>query len=184
MNTLKSGNNIYHKSFSVDKSRTINPKFSSPKVEKINKKRLQKEEDCENDKLSNIFNDDSIFNNEKIHKRHNIIAKNQPAININILFNQINSSSLNNKDSNYENKILKRILKNKNNNNSKNIRNSNRYIERSSNTLKIRENNFIKKQINIFTSKNSDINNLNDLKSYNTSKNIPIFIKQKNKDIL
>ena len=148
LNTLKSGNNIYHKSFSVDKSRTINPKFSSPKVEKINKKRLQKEEDCENDKLSNIFNDDSIFNNEKIHKRHNINAKNQPAININILFNQINFSSLNNNDSNYENKILKRILKNKNNNNSKNIRNSNRYIERSSNTLKIRENNFIKKQIN------------------------------------
>ena len=183
LNTLKSGNNIYHKSFSVDKSRTINPKFSSPKVEKINKKRLQKEEDCENDNLSNIFNDGSIFNNEKIHKRHNIIAKNQPAININILFNQINFSSLNNNDSNYENKILKRILKNKNNNNSKNIRNSNRYIERSSNTLKIRENNFIKKQINIFTSKNSDINNLNDLKSYNTSKNIPIFIKQKNKDI-
>ena len=183
LNTLKSGNNIYHKSFSVDKSRTINPKFSSPKVEKINKKRLQKEEDCENDKLSNIFNDDSIFNNEKIHKRHNINAKNQPAININILFNQINFSSLNNNDSNYENKILKRILKNKNNNNSKNIRNSNRYIERSSNTLKIRENNFIKKQINIFTSKNSDINNLNDLKSYNTSKNIPIFIKQKNKDM-
>ena len=183
LNTLKSGNNIYHKSFSVDKSRTINPKFSSPKVEKINKKRLQKEEDCENDNLSNIFNDGSIFNNEKIHKRHNINAKNQPAININILFNQINFSSLNNNDSNYENKILKRILKNKNNNNSKNIRNSNRYIERSSNTLKIRENNFIKKQINIFTSKNSDINNLNDLKSYNTSKNIPIFIKQKNKDM-
>ena len=109
--------------------------------------------------------------------------KNQPAININILFNQINFSSINNNNPNYENKIFKKILFNKNNNNSKNLRNSNRYSERNSNTMKIRENNFIKKQINIFTSKNCDINNLNDLKSYNTSKNIPVFIKQKNKNI-
>ena len=109
--------------------------------------------------------------------------KNQPAININILFNQINFSSINNNNPNYENKIFKKILFNKNNNNSKNLRNSNRYSERNSNTMKIRENNFIKKQINIFTPKNCDINNLNDLKSYNTSKNIPVFIKQKNKNI-
>ena len=182
-NTLNTENNIYQKSVSLYKSRTINPKFSSPKVEKINKKKVQKEEDYENDNLSNIFKDDSVFNNKNISKRHNIYMKNQPAININILFNQINFSSINNNNPNYENKIFKKILFNKNNNNSKNLRNSNRYSERNSNTMKIRENNFIKKQINIFTSKNCDINNLNDLKSYNTSKNIPVFIKQKNKNI-
>ena len=182
-NTLNTENNIYQKSVSLYKSRTINPKFSSPKVEKINKKKVQKEEDYENDNLSNFFKDDSIFNNKNISKRHNIYMKNQPAININILFNQINFSSINNNNPNYENKIFKKILFNKNNNNSKNLRNSNRYSERNSNTMKIRENNFIKKQINIFTSKNCDINNLNDLKSYNTSKNIPVFIKQKNKNI-
>ena len=182
-NTLNTENNIYQKSVSLYKSRTINPKFSSPKVEKINKKKVQKEEDYENDNLSNIFKDDSVFNNKNISKRHNIYMKNQPAININILFNQINFSSINNNNPNYENKIFKKILFNKNNNNSKKLRNSNRYSERNSNTMKIRENNFIKKQINIFTSKNCDINNLNDLKSYNTSKNIPVFIKQKNKNI-
>ena len=182
-NTLNTENNIYQKSVSLYKSRTINPKFSSPKVEKINKKKVQKEEDYENDNLSNIFKDDSVFNNKNISKRHNIYMKNQPAININILFNQINFSRINNNNPNYENKIFKKILFNKNNNNSKNLRNSNRYSERNSNTMKIRENNFIKKQINIFTSKNCDINNLNDLKSYNTSKNIPVFIKQKNKNI-
>ena len=182
-NTLNTENNIYQKSVSLYKSRTINPKFSSPKVEKTNKKKVQKEEDYENDNLSNIFKDDSVFNNKNISKRHNIYMKNQPAININILFNQINFSSINNNNPNYENKIFKKILFNKNTNNSKNLRNSNRYSERNSNTMKIRENNFIKKQINIFTSKNCDINNLNDLKSYNTSKNIPVFIKQKNKNI-
>ena len=46
-----------------------------------------------------------------------------------------------------------------------------------------RDNNFIKNRINIFTSKNFNINNLNDKKSCNNPKNIPISIRPKNDNI-
>ena len=95
--------------------------------------------------------------------------------------NGINLSTINNNNNN-ERKILNQILPKENDNNSINI-NSTQSIRRNCNTLKIRENKFIKKQINIFTSKNCDIKNLNELKSNKTSKNIPISIRHQNFNI-
>ena len=180
--TTTAQNNFFYRPVSQPKNGKINQKFSSPKVEKINKKMLPKEEDCENDSLSNIFNDDSLFNNNK-----NIFPKNHlnnpfaPTININILLNEINFSTINN--DNYKNKNITKIFSKENNNNSKIIRNSSQSIRRNLNTLKIRENNFIKKQIKIFSSKNCDIKTLNDKKSKDTSKNIPVPIRYKDYNI-
>ena len=180
-NPTKISNNNYFKSISQTRTRKLNQKFSSPKVEKINKNRLLKEENFENDNLSSIFNDESVFNNNKNTIQSNDVNNlNSPTININILLNGINFSTINN--NNNERKILNQILPKENDNNSINI-NSTQSIRRNCNTLKIRENKFIKKQINIFTSKNCDIKNLNDLKSNKTSKNIPISIRHQNFNI-
>ena len=182
--SIKEPNNCFYKSISQPKIRLLNPKFSSPKVEKINKNRLQKEEDFENDNLSSIFNDHSVFNNKKISQSSNRNYLNPPTININILLNEINVSSINN--DNYEKNIFKKIFKKESNNNSNIIRNSNQTTGGNSNTNKIRENNFIKKQINIFTSNNCNIKNFNELNSNNGSNNfnnIPISIRNNNNDI-
>ena len=180
-NSTKASNNIYYKSVSQPRTRKLNQKFSSPKVEKINKNRLQKEDNFENDNLSSIFNDESVFNNNKNTIQSNDInTQHSPTININILLNGINFSTINN--NNNESKILNHIFAKDNNNNSIN-RNSTQSIRRNCNNLKIRENNFIKRQINIFTSKNCDIKNLNELKSNKTSKNIPVSIRHQNYNI-
>ena len=184
INTTKMQNNFFYNAISPPKDKQLNPKFSSPKVTKINKNRLQKEDDFENENLSSIFNDDSIFNNNKIilprnNRKYSNLAT--PTININILLNEINFSTINNH--NYEHKLLKKIFCNENDNNSKNCRNTIDTIGKNINNMKIRENNFIKKQINIFTKKNCDINNINELKSNNTTKNIPVSIRNKNCNI-
>ena len=185
-----SQNKFYHRSVSLPKPKTMNQKFSSPKVEKINKNILQKEEDCENNNLSNIFNDDSIFNNNnKTIESNHSNYQTPPTININILLNEINISH--GEKENYESKILKKFFdidKNKNislknNNNNKNSRDSPPSSERNSYKFKSRQNNFIKKRINIFTNKNSDINKLNHIKSSKISKNVPIAIKSNNAGI-
>ena len=185
-----SQNKCYHRSVSLPKPISMNPKFSSPKIEKINKNILQKEEDCENSNLSNIFNDDSIFNNncKTIESNHNNYPT-PPTININILLNEINFS--NGKKENYESKILKKFFDlDKNNNlslktnvNNKNLRDSSPSSDRNSHKFKSIRNDFIKKRINIFTNKKCDINKLNDINKSNTSKNLPISIKMNNNNI-
>ena len=179
-NETSQQNKFYFRTISHSNTRKLNPKFSSQKVEKINKNRIQKEEDFVNDNLSNIFNDDSVFNNYKENKNNNVNNyQNPPTININILLNQINFSS-NNNNTNYEQKILNKIFCSDKNNSYKKILNSPKSSTINSNKQIKRDNNFIKNRINIFTSKNCNNNNLKDLKSLNNSKNIPISIKQKN----
>jgi hypothetical protein len=54
----------------------------------FNKNRLQKEDNFENDNLSSIFNDESVFNNNKNTIQSNDInTQHSPTININILLN-------------------------------------------------------------------------------------------------
>ena len=160
----------------------MNLKFSSPKIDKINKNKIQREEDFENDNLNNIFNDHSIFNNYRENKNsNNNNYKNPPTININILLNEINFSSNNN--NNYEQKILDKIFGSDKTNSFKKIINSPQSSRINSSKLINRDNNFIKNRINIFTSKNFNINNLNDKKSCNNPKNIPISIRPKNDNI-
>jgi serine/threonine protein kinase len=172
-------NKYYYKSLSQPKTRRLNTKFSSPKVEKINKNKLQKEEEFENDNLSNIFNDDSVFNNKKSEK-HQTNYQNPPTININILLNEINFSSIHNE--NYENKFINKILFKKATDNIN--RNSSKILVRNSNSSKNNDENiFNKRKINISTTFRSDIKNLKDLKSNNNSKNVPISIRPKNKNI-
>ena len=185
-----SQNKCYHRSVSLPKPSPMNQKFSSTKIEKINKNILHKEEDLENINLSNIFNDDSIFNNNSktIESNHNNYPT-PPTININILLNEINFT--NEKKDNYESKILKKFFDiDKNNNlslktniNNKNLRDSPLSSDRNSYKFKSIKNDFIKKRINIFTNKKNDINKLNDINRNNTSKNLPISIKTNNNNI-
>ena len=176
-------NNFSFKTISHTNTKKLNLKFSSPKVDKINKNKIEKEEDFENDNLSNIFNDNSIFNNYKENKNsNNNNYQNPPTININILLNEINFSS-NNNNTNYEQKILDKIFCSDKNNNLKKIINSPQNSRINSSKLINRDNNFIKNRINIFTSKKCNINNLNDIKPKNNPKNIPISIKSKKDNI-
>ena len=175
-------NNFSFRTISPTNTKKLNLKFSSPKIDKINKNKIQREEDFENDNLSNIFNDHSIFNNYKENKNsNNNNYKNPPTININILLNEINFSSNNN--NNYEQKILDKIFGSDKTNSFKKIINSPQSSRINSSKLINRDNNFIKNRINIFTSKNFNINNLNDKKSFNNPKNIPISIRPKNDNI-
>ena len=175
-------NNFSFRTISPTNTKKLNLKFSSPKIDKINKNKIQREEDFENDNLSNIFNDHSIFNNYKENKNsNNNNYKNPPTININILLNEINFSSNNN--NNYEQKILDKIFGSDKTNSFKKIINSPQSSRINSSKLINRDNNFIKNRINIFTSKNFNINNLNDKKSCNNPKNIPISIRPKNDNI-
>ena len=175
-------NNFSFRTISPTNTKKLNLKFSSPKIDKINKTKIQREEDFENDNLSNIFNDHSIFNNYKENKNsNNNNYKNPPTININILLNEINFSSNNN--NNYEQKILDKIFGSDKTNSFKKIINSPQSSRINSSKLINRDNNFIKNRINIFTSKNFNINNLNDKKSFNNPKNIPISIRPKNDNI-
>ena len=175
-------NNFSFRTISPTNTKKLNLKFSSPKIDKINKNKIQREEDFENDNLSNIFNDHSIFNNYKENKNsNNNNYKNPPTININILLNEINFSSNNN--NNYEQKILDKIFGSDKTNSFKKIINSPQSSRINSSKLINRDNNFIKNRINIFTSKNFNINNLNDQKSCNNPKNIPISIRPKNDNI-
>ena len=175
-------NNFSFRTISPTNTKKLNLKFSSPKIDKINKTKIQREEDFENDNLNNIFNDHSIFNNYKENKNsNNNNYKNPPTININILLNEINFSSNNN--NNYEQKILDKIFGSDKTNSFKKIINSPQSSRINSSKLINRDNNFIKNRINIFTSKNFNINNLNDKKSFNNPKNIPISIRPKNDNI-
>ena len=175
-------NNFSFRTISPTNTKKLNLKFSSPKIDKINKNKIQREEDFENDNLSNIFNDHSIFNNYKENKNsNNNNYKNPPTININILLNEINFSSNNN--NNYEQKILDKIFGSDKTNSFKKIINSPQSSRINSSKLINRDNNFIKNRINIFTSKNFNINNLNDKKSFNNPKNKPISIRPKNDNI-
>ena len=175
-------NNFSFRTISPTNTKKLNLKFSSPKIDKINKNKIQREEDFENDNLSNIFNDHSIFNNYRENKNsNNNNYKNPPTININILLNEINFSSNNN--NNYEQKILDKIFGSDKTNSFKKIINSPQSSRINSSKLINRDNNFIKNRINIFTSKNFNINNLNDKKSFNNPKNIPISIRPKNDNI-
>ena len=175
-------NNFSFRTISPTNTKKLNLKFSSPKIDKINKNKIQREEDFENDNLSNIFNDHSIFNNYKENKNsNNNNYKNPPTININVLLNEINFSSNNN--NNYEQKILDKIFGSDKTNSFKKIINSPQSSRINSSKLINRDNNFIKNRINIFTSKNFNINNLNDKKSFNNPKNIPISIRPKNDNI-
>ena len=175
-------NNFSFRTISPTNTKKLNLKFSSPKIDKINKNKIQREEDFENDNLNNIFNDHSIFNNYKENKNsNNNNYKNPPTININILLNEINFSSNNN--NNYEQKILDKIFGSDKTNSFKKIINSPQSSRINSSKLINRDNNFIKNRINIFTSKNFNINNLNDKKSFNNPKNIPISIRPKNDNI-
>ena len=176
-------NNFFFRTISQTNTKKLNLKFSSPKVDKINKNKIQKEEDFENVNLSNIFNDNSIFNNYKeIKNSSKNNYQNPPTININILLNEINFSN-NNNNNNYEQKILDKIFGSDKNNSFNKIINSPQSSRINSSKLINRDNNFVKNRINIFTSKNCNINNINDKKSYNNSKNIPISIKPKNNNI-
>ena len=179
VNNAEEENKFYFRTISQNNIKKLNPKFSSPKVEKINNNRIQKEEDFENNNLSNIFNDDSVFNNNKEERKSKINNQNPPTININILLNEINFSNGNN-NTNYEKKILKKIFGSDKDNNFKKILNSSKNSKANSNN---RNNNYIKNNISIFTYKNNNINNFKDLKSCNNSKNNPIFIKQKSHNI-
>ena len=175
-------NNFSFRTISPTNTKKLNLKFSSPKIDKINKNKIQREEDFENDNLNNIFNDHSIFNNYRENKNsNNNNYKNPPTININILLNEINFSSNNN--NNYEQKILDKIFGSDKTNSFKKIINSPQSSRINSSKLINRDNNFIKNRINIFTSKNFNINNLNDKKSFNNPKNIPISIRPKNDNI-
>ena len=175
-------NNFSFRTISPTNTKKLNLKFSSPKIDKINKNKIQREEDFENDNLSNIFNDHSIFNNYKENKNsNNNNYKNPPTININVLLNEINFSSNNN--NNYEQKILDKIFGSDKTNSFKKIINSPQSSRINSSKLINRDNNFIKNRINIFTSKNFNINNLNDKKSFNNPKNKPISIRPKNDNI-
>ena len=175
-------NNFSFRTISPTNTKKLNLKFSSPKIDKINKTKIQREEDFENDNLNNIFNDHSIFNNYRENKNsNNNNYKNPPTININILLNEINFSSNNN--NNYEQKILDKIFGSDKTNSFKKIINSPQSSRINSSKLINRDNNFIKNRINIFTSKNFNINNLNDKKSFNNPKNIPISIRPKNDNI-
>ena len=139
-------NNFSFRTISPTNTKKLNLKFSSPKIDKINKNKIQREEDFENDNLSNIFNDHSIFNNYKENKNsNNNNYKNPPTININILLNEINFSSNNN--NNYEQKILDKIFGSDKTNSFKKIINSPQSSRINSSKLINRDNNFIKNRI-------------------------------------
>ena len=140
VNNAEEENKFYFRTISQNNIKKLNPKFSSPKVEKINNNRTQKEEDFENNNLSNIFNDDSVFNNNKEERKSKINNQNPPTININILLNEINFSNGNN-NTNYEKKILKKIFGSDKDNNFKKILNSSKNSKANSNN---RNNNYIK----------------------------------------